>query len=247
MPDMSEEESAVIEEYVVSSIVAHSDATRRLATEQEIAYYDEREAIRNKALGRTPESTVSKEPENAEADMSLTDTAAGDDSAPVSADGAAASGISEGDEESSAPAFTNVADFLGCDGFSIDYKRHSVSSSYPSQDDVSDPSQYFFVMDAADGSELLVLHFDAVNISGEAKELNTIDVGARYRIGINEGDVKGALTTMLLDDLSSFKGTVEPGEIVPLVLVRDIPEDISINSISLTMRRGEESVTTNLE
>ena len=104
-------------------------------------------------------------------------------------------------------------------------------------------------MDATPGSKLLVLQFTAENVTTQDLELNMMDQGVKFRISINDGGMDNILPTLLLDDLSSYKGVIPAGTNIPLVLVREIPEGEAgtIQTISMSLRNVSGSATTLLE
>ena len=55
------------------------------------------------------------------------------------------------------------------------------------------------------------------------------------------GEEKNALTTLLLNDLAYYQGTLAPGENVELVLICEIPAEQAevITSLALTMKNDE--------
>ena len=95
----------------------------------------------------------------------------------------------------------------------------------------------------------MILQFIAENITTEDKELDMFDKNIRFKISINDGEMKNALSTLLLDDLSSYKEVVPAGTGVALVLVREvsIEEAETIGSISMSMKNASGNATTLLQ
>lgn len=138
----------------------------------------------------------------------------------------------------------SVDEFLELTGFSITYTGYELADSYPSEaaDDV------FFFMSATANNKLLVLKFQAENVSGESMELDLAHKKARYKIIVNDSE-QNALTTMLLNDMAYYKGTLAPGEKAELVLVGEVSGDQAgqITSLGLTMKSADETATISLE
>ena len=121
-------------------------------------------------------------------------------------------------------------DAIGIDGFAFSYDT-------------------YFEMDATDGEKLLVLKFLAQNLTAEEKELPMITSGIRFKI-TTDGKTQNALTTMLLNDLSNFDGTIQGNGTQELVLVCEVPaSDVStdIGSIALIVKNGDKNTTISLQ
>lgn len=232
MPDLTEEESALISEYAAGILLKHDKNAGKLASEDEIAAADERAAIlqanmdeylASQGMGEGEETGEASE--NDENNGGTTDAIDAAQTAEV--------------------PFEGIAQFCGADGFRIDYLGHTVCDSYPEDDG----SNMVFAMDATAGNKLLVLRFTVENTTAEDKELNMLDLDTRFRIGINDGSMESALSTLLLDDLSSYKDVIPSGNAIVLVLTREITEEeaASVQTISLSMRNESGSATTSLE
>lgn len=134
----------------------------------------------------------------------------------------------------------SVDEFLELTGVSIAYAGHELNDSYPPEaaDDV------FFFMSATENNKLLVLKFQVENISGGDMELDFARRQTRYKIVVN-GSEQNALTTMLLNDMAYYKGTLAAGESVELVLVGEVSNEQAdqITSLELTMKSVDDSAT----
>lgn len=134
----------------------------------------------------------------------------------------------------------SVDEFLELTGVSIAYAGHELTDSYPPEaaDDV------FFFMSATENNKLLVLKFQVENISGGDMELDFARRQTRYKIVVN-GSEQNALTTMLLNDMAYYKGTLAAGESVELVLVGEVSNEQAdqITSLELTMKSVDDSAT----
>lgn len=138
----------------------------------------------------------------------------------------------------------SVDEFLELTGVSIAYAGHELTDSYPpvAADDV------FFFMSATENNKLLVLKFQVENISGGDMELDFARRQTRYKIVVN-GSEQNALTTMLLNDMAYYKGTLAAGESVELVLVGEVSNEQAdqITSLELTMKSVDDSATISLD
>lgn len=226
MPDLTEEESAAIAEYTAGILIKHDKYAGRLASDTQIAEADAREKLRQEnieAFHKTSEEAVEEEQQDTK-------------EKPSSASGG-------GEAAQAEVPFAGIAQFCQADGFTINYTGYMISESYPAVEE----GDMVFAMDASPGNKLLVLQFTAQNETAEDKELDIFDKNIKFRVSINDGGMESMLTTLLLDDLSSYKGTVPAGESIPLVLVKEVPEAEEITTISLMLKNEAESTTTLLE
>jgi len=228
MPDLTEEESALIAEYAAGILLKYDRNLKELATDSEIEAYDEREAI----FRENTEALLAAKGMNGEEDEEEEQREA---DSPKEAEAA----------QPAAASFAGIAQFCGLDGFQIDYTGYKVCDSYPD----AGGEDMVFAMDATQGNKLLVLEFTAQNTGAEDRELDMIGQNIQFRISVNEADGRNALPTLLLNDLSSYKDTVPAGSSVTLVLVREIPEAEagSVGTLSLSLRSESDSASVVLE
>lgn len=135
----------------------------------------------------------------------------------------------------------DMAQFLGLDGITIDYTGFLVCDSYPGELD----EELFLAMDAADNYKLVVFMFDVTNLLAEEKFVDLLTLDTRYRFYLNEGRQNNALTTMLPDDLATFKDILQPNETKKLVLVIEVGPEIAenITDISLVIKLANDNAT----
>lgn len=135
-----------------------------------------------------------------------------------------------------------IESFLHLDSVKITYTGFETEAFYPNQGE-----DLFFVMNASEGTQLLVLRFLAENLGGAETTLDTVQSGVRFKI-IVDGQEKNALTTMLLNDMAYYQGTLAPGESTELVLICEVPNEQAgmISSLELVMKNAEDAVTISL-
>lgn len=131
---------------------------------------------------------------------------------------------------------------LKADGISITYAGYDIKDFYP---DTADGM--YFLMDATAGNKLLVIKFTVQNNSGADAMLDVVGTGSRFRVKVN-GETKNALTTMLLNDLANYQGTIPAGDSEELVVVCEIPESQagSIESLGLHIKNADGTATISL-
>lgn len=137
-----------------------------------------------------------------------------------------------------------IESFLQLDSVNITYTGYEISDFYPSETEGDD---VYFIMNATDGNKLLVLKFLTENVSDRDVELNIADSNVRFRIDV-DGVEKNALTTMLLNDLAYYQGTLAAGESTELVLICEVSDALAqeISSLSLIVRSVDNTATISL-
>ena len=74
-----------------------------------------------------------------------------------------------------------------------------------------------------------------------------LERGARFRVSVNGESSKGALATMLLNDMQTYNDMVPAGSMVELVSIVEVPQSMSVNTIEFVLRGGEENAVMNLQ
>ena len=90
-----------------------------------------------------------------------------------------------------------------------------MTDSYPS---AGEGETLFFSMDATQGMQLLALKFNAQNLSGEDQTLNMLGYGATFRVSVNGEPSKGALVTMLVNDMQTYNSVIPANASVDLCI-----------------------------
>lgn len=125
----------------------------------------------------------------------------------------------------------------------ITYEGYEVVKSYP-----QDSDNIYFTMDATAGNELVVLKFYITNTAQSDKTYDILSQNVHFKI-IVDGESKNALTTMLINDLSNYIGTIPSGTTEQLVLACELPEEKaqSITEVALSMKNSDGTVAIALE
>ena len=134
------------------------------------------------------------------------------------------------EDENSVSSVSDVIEFPS--GVSITYSGYEVTDHYP--DSVGD----YFVLTASPGKELLLVKFNVVNNGSDTALLDVASTGVKFKIILNDGMARNALTTMLLNDLAFYKDNIEPGESKELVVVGEYvsSELQGISSVGLRIK-----------
>ena len=220
MPDLTQEETDIISEYAVGILLKYDKyhGSRLVDTSE---YENMVEEVPEEIPEAEPEPE--KEPEVPENDTEVVD-------------------VSQDAETAVLPS--TIEEYYGIEGVTFRYLGYDLTSSYPPG---ADEENIFFAMDATDGSQLLVLRFMATNTTSSDLILNMMDYGVKFRVSVNGEAVQSALTTMLLNDLQTYKDVLPAGYGVELVSIVEIPQSSPVESVDFILRGGEQNVTIPLQ
>lgn len=140
---------------------------------------------------------------------------------------------------------SSIEEFYGIDGVAFQYTGYELKDEYPEM--TEDSAMLGFVMDATDGMKLLVLKFQAINLNGVETELNMLNYGTKIRVVVNGESPKSALSTMLLNDLQTYRGMIGAGEPTELVAVIEVPDGTSVDNLSIVLRNDTDKATLDLQ
>ncbi len=197
IPEMSEEEQDLVVEYAAETLLR----------------YDVKGGGRLKHISeevRHPQAEIVGEPEEAPEptpqpeSMTVVDNPEADN--PVEVVDNTGSGGN---------VFTDLATAIGYSGqLEFTYNGYEICDYYP--EDIGN----YFVMNAQSGYRLLVIKYQVRNLTGSDLAVTMPYGSVRYKVTMN-GTEKNALTTLLLNDLSSYRGTIAAGESTELVIVTE--------------------------
>lgn len=139
--------------------------------------------------------------------------------------------------------YTTVQDFYGLEGLEFTYAGWTLTESY-SEDESSEIALAF---DAAEGNVLAAAEFYVKNVSAEPVSLNMLELEPSIRLEVG-GQVKKVQPTMLLNELVTFVGTIQPEETLCLVLIAEYEENTvrQTDSISILLRNESTNATIQL-
>lgn len=137
----------------------------------------------------------------------------------------------------------DLASILGLDGVEITYSGMEIGKEYP---EVSEGSDFVFMMTARAGKELIVFSFDIENTSSETIQLNMLEIQAGYYFGINGEKTESILSTMLINDMATYSGEVAVGELQTLVLVIEVEEGETVDSVLFTIKKDDLEIVVSL-
>ncbi len=219
MPDLTQEETDIISEYAVGVLLKYDkyNSGRLVDT-------SEYETAEEPAEEETAETPSEEEQTNPEESAEPTET------------------VEEPEEAETAAA--TIEGYYGIPDFTFQYTGYDLTQSYP---DGAEGEAMFFSMDATPGTQLLVLHFTATNTSSADQTLDMLSYGAKFRISVNGEKGESALTTMLLDDMETYRDVVPAGGSAALVSIVEVPQGTSVETIDFTLRGGEGNAVMKLQ
>lgn len=218
MPDLTQEETDLISEYAVGVLLKY-DMGHRSRLVDTSAYDVEEEA-------ELPEE------ENPE-----------EESEPETEEPAEVVDVSQ-DEEVAQPMISSVEEYYGIPNVAISYTGYEMTDSYPPSEEGEVP---VFSMDASSGMQLLVLKFNVQNVSGQDQQMNMLGYGATFRVSVNGEASKGALATMLVNDMQTYDDVIPANTSVEMVSIVEVPQGTNVGSIEFILRGNGEDGTLTLQ
>lgn len=219
MPDLTQNETDLISEYAVGVLVKNGtlQGSRLVDTSVDEAAEEEEEP--------EMEEPTEEEPE------------------PETEEPAEVVDVSQ-DEEEAQPMVSSVEEYYGIPNITISYAGYEMADSYPPAAEGAVP---FFAMDASPGTQLLILKFNAQNVSGEDQQMNMLGYGATFRVSVNGEASKGALATMLVNDMQTYDDVIPANSSVELVSIVEVPQGTNADSIDFILRGNEQDGTLKLQ
>lgn len=221
IPDMTEEETALVSEYIVGMIVK----------------YDQNKSSKLVDTEEMPDS-IQKE-----IDKKLREQKRAEDKANNTGNDEDSKKETEGGEVAP-PTYTDIAQFLGLEGVQIQYSNYQAYDQYPPQNETS----ALLPMGAAEGKQLVVVEFNMTNITDGEVSVDILSTMPRFRFRLGEDRQENVLATVFENDLGTYQGILQANESTSLVLIMQLKkEDIEqIKSLGLVMKANGETATTTL-
>ena len=233
-PELSEDQNRQVAEYAVGLLMKYDEKHEsRLLNdaqlEKELSRLENLAARKEQIAAADQAQKQEKEEEQRQREEALENT-------PV-INGTETTGASHSDAE-------YMEDFFGLSGIQIRYEGYAVEETYPSSAD-----GLYFMVQANSGQKLLVLSFAVSNIAETEQQLDMISLKPQFKVAVNQDNAQYALSTLLADDLANYRGTIQPGETVNLVVIAQVPAEVSeqINNIEVIMKNDTNSATTLLD
>lgn len=234
LPEMTEEQEKLITEYAAGLLLKYDTAGGRgLMTDEQLEEAEKEETLRKEReenskklaeeyLAKTAEAEKHKKEEKAkEKDKNKNEA---------------------NSSESTSPSNFNIksseiGSFLGLeDGLKVSYTGLEKMSTYP-----NDGGSNVFAVDAAQGSELVVVHINILNDSGNDISLDMFKQDYIYQLELSDGQRIDNSRTLLLNDFSMYKDTIASGEQTDTILIFETKEGTDTSSAKLAFKKGKET------
>ncbi len=122
----------------------------------------------------------------------------------------------------------SIAQALGLEGAEVTYDHYEVTASYP-----GNAEELAFSMKAAAGKELLIVHFNLTNPGDSEIQAHTDSSGFKIRLLLNGSEKLRGDVTFLDNDLMNYNGLLTAGSLVDSILVFEVQEGTTIESMEL--------------
>ena len=219
IPALSEEQEALVVEYASTAVLKHDANYQGKLVDLSTLKNEEETPEEETTQEPVEEADIPKEPEQMQESQQDVFNA----------------------EQEEAQVQANAEQVLGLHDVSLTCSGYEVDEFYP-----KNGNEIYFVMNATPGNNLLVMRFTLRNLLNEEQEIQIRPGAVRVKIDLNGGE-KNALTTMLLNDLATYQGTLGPNEETELVVVGEYPvEDLQvIDSLSVKLKNESGEVILN--
>lgn len=221
IPSLSEEQEALVVEYASTAVLKHDANYQGKLVDLSTLKNEEETPVEETMQAPAEEADIPKEPEQMQEPQQDVFSA----------------------EQAEAEIQADTEQILGLQDVSLTYSGYEVDEFYP-----KNGNEIYFVMNATPGNNLLVVKFTLRNLLNEEQDIQIQPGTVRVKIIMN-GEEKNALTTMLLNDLATYQGTLGPNEETELVVVGEYPvEDLqTIDSLSVKLKNESGEVVLNCD
>ena len=129
----------------------------------------------------------------------------------------------------------NLSDILEVEGIDFYVKQFNIDDAYVDEG--------VFSTTASSGNKFLILDICATNTTDQPIDVDMLSKTCEFQLTINNSNTAKSQTTILLNDLSTYQGTISPGDSEDLVLlfqfstsaleyVDAISMDVTMNGVS---------------
>lgn len=223
--NMTPEQEALVGEYAAMALLRHdADNRSRLVSQEEVEARDQELLLKEQERQKEEQKKEEQEGMDPVEETPVID----------------AGGKADDNTDGSMEAFFGLPE-----GITISYTGQEICDSYPADGDGNE----YFALDASAGKRLLVLKFDVMNQSQTDQTVDMLSKNPVIQITVNGSYTRFALTTMLMDDLSTYKGEVAAGSTTPLVLLTELDSDVAeaVSSVTLSMKDDADNYKVQLQ
>lgn len=221
LPEMEQEEREQIVEYAAGLLLKHNhNSTKRLV---DLTMLEEETGAEELSGEKTTQ------PDD-------TEQLGGSDQ--LNTDDAVSGGVEIVDNTEEEMPQTTIEEFFGLNNIQVNYQGFRVVDDYPE----ANGAEVYFSISATPGQKLMVLEFELRNISESEVSIDMMSKNAKFKIGLNDGQTKKAMFTMLADDFTTYSGTLRGGENKTLVIICEVDEGTAqeIEAVSINVKNETE-------
>lgn len=229
MPDMTEEQSALIAEYAADIMLKYSsNYNYRIADEEDLIEEEVTQEVITEEVEETEEAT--QEP------VSEENSHENEETEETKAESETNSSIQSAKE-------VDYAEIFAVGDVKIRYDSMEICSEYP----VGEKGSGFSV-NAGSGNSLIVLHMTIENTSNADITCDLFEKDFDISISVNKGNYKKVSSTLLVNDFTTYIEEIPAGETKDVVIVAEVQEitEEKITSCILRISSAETSITTEM-
>ena len=223
IPEMSEEEEAKVVRYMADAVLAKDvNYQSRLLDEEEKQKALEEEARKAEELEKIKQEEQKKKEEK-EAKNSPDDV--------KTTVAVKTYGVDE------------INDYLGIDGVEFEFVGEEIVDKYPKSSE-----NLGFAFTASEGNKLMIMKFNICNVSADEAYVDLAAINPKFKVIINDTDKVSSSKVPLDDVMNFFTDTVSAGEVRQCVLIYELADDVSIDSLDLSISAfGKDAIKINLK
>ena len=225
MPDLTEEQSALIAEYAADMLLKYSpNYNYRIADEEALAEEETTEEMIEEATQEQSEVAQEEQTQESVNEMETVET--------------------ENTLNVIDASEVDFAETFGVDGVEIRYDLLEVCNSYPKGESGSG-----FSVNAPEGKSLIVISFIVENKSEEPVICDLFEKDFDVSMNLNNSNYKKISSTLLVNDFTTYIEEIPAGENREVVIVAETGEisEEEINSCILRISSDDESITVKLK
>lgn len=151
--------------------------------------------------------------------------------------------VSGGEDTPESPAtpLVSLQEALTIDGVNVSFQSYEVQDHYM--------EGKYYAINAPTGSQLLILHFTLSNRGNTDVACDVLARSMSFQVTVNDTYQKKSDVTILLDDLSTYQGTIKAGTSQNAVLLFTMPSEelTSVEQLLLTVTEGDHTQTAQLK
>ena len=217
IPDLSEEDQNLVSEYAAQLLLKYDENfSPRLMTEEMVSENAAAEVVKEEVV----------EPVS--------------DNLPTSSENTISNEQTQTEEVTSLISGAqkmDLAKFLGLESLSISYIDSKTYDIYPEKENE------ILTVNAEPGTKIVVSRFAVTNTSATDVICDMLNKEVTYEITFDGEKKYKVLTTMLLDDFTTYSDTILANETKELVFLTEVPEEVSqIDRVFLLLTYQEQSV-----